>query len=239
MNVKVALVTACFIFGSAAYAQSPAPAPAQPPAQQQPGTAAPPAKPAANPGVAPSRLIPALRQPAEQDDPVKDAAIRRLMDVTGTSKMGEQMLNNMTVQVHNIVTRAGAFPADRVEKFMGEFGQNFQQRLSPGQVSDALVPIYASHFSLDDIKGLTEFYESPLGQRVLQSLPQVSQESQASASQLIKGNALQVLQSMTDEYPELKPLLQGNGGAKPQSATGSDQPAPAPHLAQPAPQPHQ
>ena len=238
MNVKAALITACFIFGSAAYAQSPAPAPAQPPAQQQPGTPAPPAKPAANPGVPPSRLLPALRQPVEQDDPAKDAAIRRLMDVTGPSTMGDQMLSNMTAQVRNIVTRA--FPADRVQKFMDQFGQNFQQRLSPGQVSDALIPIYASHFSLDDIKGLTDFYESPLGQRVLQSLPQVSQESQASAAQLVKGNALQVLQSMADEYPELKPLLQPpGGGAKPQAAPGSDQPAPAPHLTQPAPQPHQ
>jgi hypothetical protein len=237
MNVKVALITTCFIFGSAAYAQSPAPAPAQPPAQQQPGTRSQPEKPAANPGAAPSQLLPALRQPAEQDDPAKDAAIRRLMDVTGTSKMGDQMLSNMTAQVRNIVSRA--FPADRVQKFMDQFGQNFQQRLSSGQVSDALIPIYASHFSLDDIKGLADFYESPLGQRVLQALPQVSQESQASASQLIKGNALQVLQSMTDEYPELKPLLQPGGGAKPQAAPSSEQPAPAPHLAQPTPQPHQ
>jgi hypothetical protein len=238
MNVKAALITTCFIFGSAAYAQSSAPAPAQPPAQQQPGTRSQPEKPTANPGAAPSQLLPALRQPAEQDDPAKDAAIRRLMDVTGTSKMGDQMLSNMTAQVRNIVTRA--FPADRVQKFMDQFGQNFQQRLSPGQVSDALIPIYASHFSLDDIKGLTDFYESPLGQRVLQTLPQVSQESQASASQLIKGNTLQVLQNMTGEYPELKPLLQPpGGGVKSQAVPSSDQPAPAPHLAQPAPQPHQ
>ncbi|HWY27018.1 MAG TPA: DUF2059 domain-containing protein [Candidatus Angelobacter sp.] len=237
MNLKMAIITTCFLVGGTVYAQSPAPASAQPPAQKQPGTPAQPEKPAANPGVAPSQLLPALRQPPEQDDPVKDAAIHHLMDVTGTSKMGDQMLNNMTAQIHNIVSRA--LPPDRVQKFMDQFNQNFHQRLSPGQVSDTLVPIYASHFSLDDIKGLAAFYESPLGQRVLQTLPQVSQESQTSASQLIKGNALQVVQSMTDEYPELKPLLQGNGGAKPQAAPSSDQPAPAPHLAQPSQPPHQ
>jgi hypothetical protein len=237
MNLKMAIITTCFLVGGTAFGQSSAPAAPDRPAQQQPGTPAQPEKPAANPGVAPSQLLPALRQPPEQDDPVKDAAIRHLMDVTGTSKMGDQMLNNMTAQIHNIVSRA--LPPDRAQKFMDQFSQNFHQRLSPGQVSDTLVPIYASHFSLDDIKALATFYESPLGQRVLQTLPQVSQESQTSASQLIKGNALQVVQNMTDEYPELKPLLQGNGGAKPQAAPSSDQPAPAPHLAQPSQPPHQ
>jgi hypothetical protein len=153
--------------------------------------------------------------------------------------MGDQMLAEMTARINKIVTQSQSLPPERLQKFTEQFNQNFHQRLSPGQVSDSLVPIYATHFSLDDVKALADFFESPLGQRVLQALPQVTQESQTSAAQLIKGNAIQVLQSMTDEYPELKPLLQANGGAKPQAAPSSVQPAPAPHLAQPAPQPHQ
>src|SRR4029077_3915268 len=98
------------------------------------------------------------------------------------------------------------------------------QRVSPKKVADSIVPIYASHFSLEDIEGITRFYESPLGRRLVRTLPQVSQESQSSASQLVRGNAIGVLQGMTDEYPELKPLLQSNNGAKPQPAPGTEQP---------------
>jgi hypothetical protein len=225
-------MVACFFIGSTAYAQSPAPAPAQ-----QPGTPAKSAKPPANPAAAPSQLLPVFPPAPERLDPVKEAAIRHLMDVTGTSKMGDQILNSMADQIHKVLSRS--LPPDRLQKFMDAFSQNFHQRVSPEQVADTIVPIYASHFSLEDIQGITQFYESPLGQRVVKTLPEVSQKSQSSATQLVRGNAIQVLQSMTDEYPELKPLLQGgDSGANPQSAPGAAQPGPAAPPASPAPPPH-
>jgi hypothetical protein len=239
MNVRTALITACFFIGSTAHAQSPAPA-------QQPGTPAKSAKPPATPPAAPSQLLPVFPPPPEKLDPAKDAAIRHLMEVAGTSKVGDQILNGMTAQIRK--TLSSSLPPDRLQKLMDAFSQNAHQRVSPEQVEDAMVPIYASHFSMEDVKGLSDFYESPLGQRVVKALPQVSQESQSAATQLVRGNVFQVLQGMTDDYPELKPFLQNNNGARPQSAPGATQPEPAappassppsPHLSQPSPPPHQ
>lgn len=239
MKLRIALIIACSFIGCPAYAQSPGTAPAQPPAQQQPGTPAQPTKPPANPPAAPSQLLPALRPAPEQPDPAKDAAIRHLLEVSGTSRMGDLLMDNWTTHVRDVLSRS--LSPDRLQKFMDAFNQNFHQRLSSEQLANAIVPIYANHFSMEDIQGITQFYESPLGQRVMRMLPEVSQQSQSSAAQLVKGDGIQVLQSMTDEYPELKPLLQGNNGAKPQSAPGAAQPAspePAPHLSQPSQPPH-
>jgi uncharacterized protein len=236
MKVSIALISICFLAGPRVYAQTPASEPAQPAARTQPGTPAPSQKPSASPPAAPSELLPALRPLPEQADLAKDAAIRHLMEVTGTAGMGDQILNSMTAQIRNTLSRS--LPPDRLQKIMDAFTQNFHQRVSSEQVADSIVPIYASHFSLEDIEGITRFYESPLGRRLVRTLPEVSQESQSSASQLVRGNAIQVLQGMTDEYPELKPLLQSNNGAKPQPAPGAEQPAPRPHLSQPPQPPH-
>jgi hypothetical protein len=154
--------------------------------------------------------------------------------------MGDLLLDNWTNHVRDVLSHS--LPPDRLQKFMDAFNQNFHQRVSSEKVADAIVPIYASHFSLDDIKAITQFYESPLGQRVVKTLPEVSKASESTASQLVRNNAVQVLQSMADDFPELKPMLQGNSGARPQSAPGAAQPAspePAPHLSQPSQPPHQ
>jgi hypothetical protein len=44
-------------------------------------------------------------------------------------------------------------------------------------VTERLVPIYDQHLSHEDIKGLIVFYESPLGKKLLQVMPLMSQES--------------------------------------------------------------
>ena len=63
--------------------------------------------PHANPGqAAPAKPAAQTPPPAEKIDPAKDAAIRHLMDITESSKMGENIANFITGQVHNGVGRA-------------------------------------------------------------------------------------------------------------------------------------
>src|SRR5271156_5456395 len=151
MKLRTAVIAALLSVAGPALAQTP-PASAPPTLEPHatPGQAAP-AKPAA----------PAL-PPAEKIDPAKDAAIRHLMDITESSKMGENIANYVTGQVHNGAGRA--IPADQLPKFMDTFSQKFTADLPPTAVNDAIVSIYAKHFSLDDIQVLTKFYESPVGQ---------------------------------------------------------------------------
>jgi hypothetical protein len=205
-------------------AQAPAAGtPQKPPAQHQPGT---PAQPAATPAQSSSATKTA---PADKVDPAKEAAVRHLMEITQTSKLGDNIASFISNQVRSGISR-GIAP-DALPKFMDSFNQKFAATGVASAVTNEMIPIYARAFSMEDIQGLIQFYESPLGQRVVKSLPEVVQESQAAGVQLEQSAALNVLKGMSDQYPELKQILPPDnappgGGA---DAAPSKPPAPAPN----------
>jgi len=196
------------------------PALAQAPASSTPQTSAPHATPGQAAPVKPAAQTPPA--PAEKIDPAKDAAIRHLMDITESSKMGENIANYITTQVHNGAGRA--IPADQLPKFMDAFTQKFTAGVPPNAVNDAIVGIYAKHFSMDDIQTLTKFYESPVGQRIVKEMPDVDQQMRVAGQQIENTVAISVLRSMTDDYPQLKQMLPPDSSAP----TPSSAPAPAP-----------
>ncbi|WP_315761590.1 MULTISPECIES: DUF2059 domain-containing protein [unclassified Bradyrhizobium] len=57
----------------------------------------------------------------------------------------------------------------------------FQSKAS--EFSDATAMIYARNFSAEDLKVLTAFYKTPAGQRFLQKMPLLAQESMAVGKQ--------------------------------------------------------
>jgi hypothetical protein len=203
MNVRTALIAIAFCIAVPAGAQTPAPETQQKPAQHQPGIPAPhkASPPASN---QPEKAEPGTA-PTAKPDPAKEAAIRRLMDVTQTSKLGDNIQSYITNQVRTGLARA--LKPDALPKFMDEFNQKFVSAAPASHVTDAMVPIYASAFSTEDIQALVQFYESPLGQRVVKNLPAVNQQSQAAGIQIEQAAALAILRDMSEEYPELKQIL--------------------------------
>jgi hypothetical protein len=156
---------------------------------------------------------PAAEQPTgaqsaapEGVDPAKDVAIRHLLDITDTSRMGDHISGAISMQVRSAMRRS--MPEDRLQKFMVDFDQRFRTRVPSDQVVDLVVPIYAQHFSIEDLRGLIQFYESPLGQRVVKTLPEVAQESQNAGMKLEGDAAMATLRGMTGDYPELKLMLE-------------------------------
>jgi hypothetical protein len=215
-----------------ALAQAPAAGtpPKPPTAQHQPGTPAPvhPPSQAAAPKTAPTEKAGS----SDKVDPAKEAAIRHLMEITQTSKLGDNIATYLSGQVRSGVSH-GIAP-DALPKFMDAFNQKFAATGASSAVTNAMVPIYARAFSMEDIQGLIQFYESPLGQRVVKGLPDVVQESQVTGVQLEQSAALNVLKGMSDQYPELKQILPadnaqpGPGVDAAPSKTPVPGPAPAP-----------
>lgn len=161
----------------------------------------------------PSAQAPASQPPAttpEKVDPAKEAAIRHLMDITATSKLGENVSSYISSQVQTAMSHT--MQPDRVPKFMDTFNEKFAAGAPPNAITDAMVPIYAKSFSMEEIQGLVQFYESPLGQHVVKVLPQVLEESQTAGMQIDRKVALDVLRGMSDEYPELKRMLPAENG---------------------------
>src|SRR6202035_550851 len=207
MRLRNALIAAMLLTAGPAIAQTPSSgAPQKPPgAPVQPGQTA--------------------AAPAEKLDPAKEAAIRHLLEITGETKEGENINAGMTGRVKEVMTRA--LPADQLPKFMDTFTQKYTASAPPNAVTDAVVKIYAQHFSLEDIQGVTKFYESAVGQRMVKEMPDVARESQSVGMQMDQKVVIDVLRGMSDEYPQLKQMLPPD----------PEHPAPAPNAAAPAPAP--
>ena len=177
------------------------PALAQTPASSTP----PPAPQHATPGQAARRSRNRKRRRRwRKIDPAKEAAIRHLMDITETSKMGDGMAAYLTNQVHNGVGRA--LPQDQLPKFMDTFTQKFKAGVPPTAVNDAIVGIYAKHFSLEEIQALIKFYESPVGVRMVKEMPEMD-EQMRNAGRRIEFPWRLLRWNMADEYPQLKQML--------------------------------
>jgi uncharacterized protein len=222
MKLRTAVIAGLLCAAGPALAQSPAAS--TPPAAPQHATLGQPA-----PAKPESQAPPTL----EKIDPAKEAAIRHLMDITETSKMGDSMAAYLTNQVHTGVGRA--LPQDQVPKFMDSFTQKFKAGVPPTAVNDAIVAIYAKHFSLEEIQALIKFYESPIGVRVVKEMPEMDEQMRTAGQQIEFPAALAVLRGMTDEYPQLKQMLPPDSSAPtPSSAPAASPASPAPAAKSPA-----
>ncbi len=218
MKLRTALILAALVSAGPAMAQS-APPSLNQPAQHAPGTPA-------QPGQASDEAK------VEKLDPAKEAAIRHLLDLTEISKMGDNISAGLTQQVEQGVGRA--LQQDQVPKFMATFKERFAAAAPSAPVTDATVRVYAKHFTMEEIAGLTKFYESPLGQKLVKEMPGVVRESQEAGMQIDGKAAMTVLRGMQDDYPVLKQMLPPDPSAKPDatpapssnSGTGPASPAP-------------
>jgi uncharacterized protein len=223
MKLRIAPIAAILFIVGPAMGQTQPANPAPPAAQHAPGIKAP------TPATA--------DKPAEKLDPAKEAAIRHLMDITETSKMGDNLNVAITGEVRRQMGRA--IPPDQLPKFMETFSQRYTPSAPPSAVIDAMIPVYAKHFTMEEIQQLVKFYESPLGQRVVKVMPEVVQQSQAAGAQIDQQVAIASLRAMETEYPQLKQMLPPDPSAPASDSTPSVSPAtgtPEPQTA-PAPAP--
>jgi hypothetical protein len=147
------------------------------------------------------------------------------MDITDTSKLGGSVSAYFETRVRSIMSEA--LGPDRITKFMETFSKKLEANVPPSAVVDAMVPIYARAFSMEEIQGLIQFYESPLGQRIVKVMPKVEEDSQNAGLQLGNTATLATLQGMTGDYPELKQMLQDPGAAPDASPAPGSGSAPA------------
>ncbi len=110
-------------------------------------------------------------QPATQPS-AKEQDIRKLLDVSGSGKLGVQIATQMLGQFSHL------FP-----QVPQEFWSQVENDMKPQDLVDLIVPIYDRHFTDEDIKGLIAFYQSPLGRKLVDQMPQISAESMAAGQE--------------------------------------------------------
>ena len=135
-------------------------------------------------------------------DPAKEQDIRNLLELNGTKDLVMQVIDTGLQQMRTNFART--LPQnDRARQFTDAFALKFKTKLNADMFVDRVVPIYDKYFSEEDIKGLLKFYGTPLGQRTIQALPQITRESQAIGSELGKKAAGETMEELKSEYSDI------------------------------------
>jgi hypothetical protein len=134
-------------------------------------------------------------------DPQKEARIRELMEVTGAEDLGQQLITAGMEQFRSTVLDSQP-NNPRAKQFVDAFVARFQKHFDPGSLTEQVIPIYDKYLTSENLKGLLDYYRSPLGQRMLKALPEVTRESQATGFALGQKAAQETMEELKADFPE-------------------------------------
>jgi hypothetical protein len=186
--VKVFAAVVFLLFPCILSAQSPSTTPAQSDGQSAP--------------------LPALSEQPLKIDPAKEADIRRLFELTGGKQLALQVMDNMGKSLKPLMTQALP-PGEYREKLVDLFFVKFQSRLDMQQLLDLAIPIYDKYLSHEEVRGLIEFYQTPLGQKTLKVLPTMLTELQEAGRKWGENLGRDSMREVLAEHPDLAKALEG------------------------------
>jgi len=142
-------------------------------------------------------------------DPVKEADIHRLLDLSGTKAAMTQILEGMEKNIRPMMMNSlppGDYRTSLVDLFFEKFQAHSKTEIQ--HLLDSAVPLYDKYFSDEDIKGLIQFYQTPLGVKALNVLPKLSIEMQGEGMKLGEKLGRQSMLEVLTEHPELKKSME-------------------------------
>jgi len=126
-------------------------------------------------------------------DPVKDADIRALLDLVGARDQVQDSVRQ-TAEQYREKLLATVPNNDKGQAFVNITINEYEKRYDVDRVNEQLAALYDKHYTDEEIKGLLQFYGSPLGQKVAAESPKIFREIQettrAEAAKAVK-DALQ------------------------------------------------
>lgn len=99
-------------------------------------------------------------------DPDKVRHIKELMEVTGSGKLGMQVMTNI------INSYKQNFP-----QVSNEFWDEAMKEVHEQDLINLIVPVYEKNFSDEDIQAIITFYKTPVGRRMIEKMPVIMQEA--------------------------------------------------------------
>jgi uncharacterized protein len=118
---------------------------------------------------------------SKSTDPEKEADLHSLLQYLGAKDQLQSVANESAAQYREKLGASVKNVADDSKRqelitvASGSFEKNFDQQRAMQQIA----AIYDKHFTDDEIKGLLDFYSSPLGQKFAAESPKINKEIQA------------------------------------------------------------
>lgn len=131
---------------------------------------------------------PALAQSTQIEQDAKRSEIRKLIELTGAANVSTDVLRQVIEPL-----RSG-FP-----QVPDEFWDSFMKEVRADDLIDLIVPIYDRYYTRDDIRDLTRFYQSPVGQKTIKILPKLSAEAINAGQEWGKGVADRAMRKLKEQ----------------------------------------
>jgi hypothetical protein len=110
-------------------------------------------------------------------DPAKEADIRALLELVGARDLVQDSVNASAEQYREKLI-ASVPDNEKGQAFANDVINIYEKKFDVDRVNEQLVAVYDKHYTADEIKGLLQFYGSPLGQKVAAEAPKISREIQ-------------------------------------------------------------
>jgi len=131
--------------------------------------------------------------------------IRRLLTIVGAEKLQQGMIDQMLPVLKSII--GGSLQGDpQAQKVFDRMTQLMLEEFKKIDMTRVSAELYDKYFTNEDIKGMIQFYESPVGQKTIQVLPTLTQESMTRGIELGQSAAQRAIERLSDEFPQLKSL---------------------------------
>lgn len=104
-----------------------------------------------------------------QEDEAYSKTLKQMFAVSGAEGSYKAVINQFTTMFRQ------KYP-DVDSKVWDEFEKEFS-KASMDDLADMLVPTYKKYMTIDDLKELIKFYETPVGKKYAQYVPNIMQES--------------------------------------------------------------
>jgi hypothetical protein len=133
-------------------------------------------------------------------DPAKEADIRSLLELVGAR---DQVVYSMTHAAEQYREKLlETVPNNQQgQTFVNKVISNYENKFDVDAVTDQLISVYDKHYTDDEIKGLLQFYGSPLGQKVAAESPKIGREIQESIRLSSGKAAKEALQEAKQDNP--------------------------------------
>src|SRR5689334_15832472 len=95
--------------------------------------------------------------------PEKAKAIRRLLELMGSAKMGQQIIDQYFAMMKRSAKQVP-------ESVWAELEKEYSADISGGKLIDMMIPIYNRHFTEEELNELIKFYESPIGRKMASTM---------------------------------------------------------------------
>lgn len=104
----------------------------------------------------------------ESNDDYKEI-LEKMFEVSGNEKAYQAAINQMFSMFKQQYTSVSEESWNALEE---EF-----KNTSIDELVELFIPVYQKYFTIDDIKEIIKFYESPIGQKLAMKTPLITQES--------------------------------------------------------------